>query len=107
MHEFQGDLLIGGARLRQLQVELEYETPEANSREWSLTGHLHLSPEQSLLLETDRAYRLQLADGRAGQVIFTRISPDENRQELLAAFLPKRQAPQVESPALLAACATA
>jgi hypothetical protein len=89
MHEFQGDLLIGGARLRHLYVELEQELPEANSREWSLTGHLRLSPEQSLFLETDRAYRLLLSDGRAGQVIFSRISPHENRQELLAAFLPK------------------
>jgi len=89
MHEFQGDLLIGGARLRQLRVELEEQLPEGNSREWSLTGCLRLSPEQSLFLETDRAYRLLLSDGRAGQVVFSRISPDENRQELLAAFLPK------------------
>lgn len=89
MHEFQGDLLVGGARLRQLWIELEEELPQANSREWSLTGRMRLSPEQSLFLETDRAYRLVLADGRAGQIVFSRMSPHENRRELLAAFLPK------------------
>ena len=104
MHQFQGDLLIGGARLRQLHVELEQELPEPNSREWHLSGCLRLSPEQSLFLETDRAYRLLLSDGRAGQVVFSRISPHENRQELLASFLPK---PSLNREMAASACSTA
>ena len=90
MHEAEGDLLVGGARIRHVHVELEEEQPQAGSAEWSLAGHLHLSAEQSQLLETDRSYRLQLADGRAGQVFFCRIAADGKPNELLADFLPKQ-----------------
>lgn len=90
MHEFQGDLLIGGERLKHVHGELEEEVPQPNCKEWQLAGHLHLSPEQSHLLETDRPYRLQLDDGRAGQVIVSRIAPDGKPNELLIDFLPKK-----------------
>lgn len=90
MHEFQGDLLIGGARIRRVHGELEAEVPQPHSREWSLAGHLHLTPDQSELLETDRPYRLQLDDGRAGQVVVSRIAADGKPDELLVDFQPKR-----------------
>ena len=74
MHEFQGDLLIGGERLKCVHGELEEEVPQAGSH----------------LLETDRPYRLQLDDGRAGQVFVSRIAPDGKPNELLVDFLPKK-----------------
>jgi hypothetical protein len=97
MHAFEGDLLVGGARIRHVHVELEAEQPQDGSGEWVLSGHLHLTPEQSQLVETDRPYRLQLADGRSGQVIVSRIAADGKPNELLADFLPKR-APSPAAP---------
>lgn len=90
MNEFQGDLLIGGERLKHVHGELEEEVPQPGCKEWILAGHLHLSPEQSQLLETDRPYRLQLDDGRAGQVVVSRIAADGKPDALLVDFLPKR-----------------
>jgi hypothetical protein len=89
MQALDGDLLVGGARIRHIHVELEAEQPQPNSREWVLAGHLHLSAEQSQLLETDRPYRLQLADGRCGQVIVSRIAADGKPNKLLADFQPR------------------
>ena len=92
MHESEGDLLIGGDRIKHVHVDLENEQPDPNSHDWALAGHLHLTPEQSQLVETDRPYRLQLADGRAGQVVVCRIANDGTPNELLADFQPKRSA---------------
>jgi hypothetical protein len=90
MQAFEGDLLVGGARIRQIHGELKDEQPQSGSSEWVLAGHMHLTAEQSQFVETDRPYRLQLADGRAGQVFFCRIAADGKPNELLADFLPKR-----------------
>ncbi len=90
MHEFQGDLLIGGQRLKCVHGELEQEQPLSDSKEWILAGHLHLTAEQSQLLETDRPYRLQLQDGRAGQVVVSRIAADGQPDEKLVDFQPKQ-----------------
>jgi hypothetical protein len=91
MHAAEGDLLIGGDRIKHVHVDLEAEQPQAGSHEWVLTGHLHLTVEQSRLVETNRPYRLLLADGRAGQVIVSRIAADSKPNELLADFLPKNK----------------
>lgn len=89
MHESHGDLLIGGERIKHVHCELEQEQPLCDSKEWSLAGHLHLTCEQSQLLETDRPYRLQLEDGRAGQVIVCRIAADGKPDESVVDFQPK------------------
>ena len=76
MHEFHGDLLIGGARLKSLHGELEAElpTPTAEkSHEWVLGGHLHLTPQEWESIGANRQYRLELDDGRAAQVVITRV----------------------------------
>ena len=89
MHDSHGDLLIGGARIKHVHCELEEEQPpQPGSREWSLAGHLHLTPEQSQLLETDRPYRLQLEDGRAAQVVVSRIAQNGKPDDLLVDFQP-------------------
>ena len=88
MHEVDGDLLIGGDRIKHVHVELEEELPQPGSRDWILAGHLHLSPEQSEQIQTDRPYRLQLDDGRAGQVVVSRISPNGQPHDQLVDFHP-------------------
>jgi hypothetical protein len=92
MHESHGDLLIGGQRIKHVHCELEEEQPLTDSKEWNLAGHLHLTSEQSKLLETDRPYRLQLEDGRAGQVVVSQIAEDDNPDDSVVAFLPKKAA---------------
>ncbi|MDX1948196.1 MAG: hypothetical protein SFU86_22590 [Pirellulaceae bacterium] len=87
MHEFHGDLLIGGIRLKQVHGQLETEDHPPGSHKWQLAGHLHLSPEQSALLETDRQYLLVLEDGRSGAVVLSRIAPEE-KDALLVDFEP-------------------
>jgi hypothetical protein len=89
VQEFYGDLLIGGMRLAQVRGELQDEQPQPNSREWLLAGCLHLQPEQVKLLELDRPYRLQLDDGRAGQVVVSQIDRPRD-DELVVAFQPKQ-----------------
>lgn len=92
MHEVDGDLLIGGERLRHVHVELEAEIPQPGSKDWILAGQLRLTPQQRELLQIDRPYRLQLEDGRAAQVVFCRIAADGQPDDLLADFrAPERQ----------------
>ena len=89
MREFNGDLLIGGMRLPQVHGELEEEQRQDGARDWSLSGRLRLASEQGELLELNRQYRLQLEDGRAGQVYICRIER-AHADELLAEFLPRK-----------------
>jgi len=92
MQALDGDLLIGGERLRHLPVELEAEIPQPGSKDWILAGHLRLTSEQRCLLTIDRPYRLQLSDGRAGQVVFCKIALDGQPDDCLADFhAPERQ----------------
>jgi hypothetical protein len=91
MHAVDGDLLIGGDRIKHVHVELEEELPQPGSRDWILAGHLHLSPEQSELIQTDRPYRLQLDDGRAGQVVVSRISANGQPHDQLVDFHPPQR----------------
>jgi hypothetical protein len=92
MHEVDGDLLLGGERLRHVHIELEAEIPQPGSKDWILAGHIHLTPEQSQQVQTDRSYRLQLDDGRGGPVVVCKIAPDGQPDDLLADFhAPDRQ----------------
>lgn len=92
MHQVDGDLLIGGERLRHVHIELEAEMPQPGSKDWILAGHIHLTPAQGELVQTDRPYRLQLDDGRAGQVVVCKIAMDGQPDDLLADFhAPDRQ----------------
>jgi hypothetical protein len=91
MHEFQADLLIGGMRLQHLHGELEQEDHRRGSKDWTLAGHLHLSPDHLQHLELNREYRIQLADGRAAQVVILRID-GQSSDEALADFAPSHPA---------------
>lgn len=90
MPGFHGELLIGGMTLHEVAGELAEEEPERDSHDWRLAGHLRLSPQHELLLQLDRDYLLQLADGRAGHVVITRLAPEPD--QLLAEFKPRAKA---------------
>lgn len=89
MHQFEGDLLIGGLRLQHLHGELQQENPadEDESGDWQLAGRLSLCPEEQGLLELNRRYRLQLEDGRAGCIVISRIEA-EAPDHVVAEFQP-------------------
>lgn len=87
MSGFEGDLLIGGMRLQNLQCELEEEWPEAQSDDWLLAGRLCLCADEQNLLELGRRYRLQLQDGRGAEVVISRIDSGES-DRIVAEFKP-------------------
>ena len=91
MREFHGELLIGGMRLKDVRGELEAETPSEESSDCLLRGQLHLPPEQVEQLQLNREYRIQLDDGRGGQVVLSRIVPERD-DEVLADFVPPERA---------------
>ena len=86
MHESHGELLIGGTRLHNVHVELEQQEPLDGHCDWMLSGELHITPEEAEELELERHYLLQLADGRAGPIVVTRVEPHNGA--LKAAFRP-------------------
>lgn len=85
MHEFSGELLIGGAKLKVLHGELEDELHPTDSKEWQFGGHLRLSPHEWETMQLNRQYRLELDDGRAGQVAITGIV-SRNIDEVVVEF---------------------
>lgn len=68
-----GDLLIGGAVLRHLELDLQGDEPQPGSADRVLSGRLSVSPAQTDLLQCGRRYRLHLEDGRAGCVVVSRL----------------------------------
>jgi hypothetical protein len=90
MQEFHGDLLIGGIRLKDVLGEIDGELPDGNATECSLSGDLHFRPEQLKQLELHREYRIELENGRAAQVVLSRIEAAFT-DEVLADFEPPRR----------------
>ena len=87
MQDIHGDLLIGGMRLKDVRCEVEKERPSDDSTDYEMSGHLHLPSEQLDLLQLNREYRIQLEDGRGGQVVLSRIAA-EREDDLLVDFVP-------------------
>ncbi len=88
MRDFEGSLLIGGLILKQLHVELIEDQPDGDASEWLLTGRLTLDPQEQELLQVGRRYRLQLPDGRAGQVLIANMN--RYGHSFVAEFHPQR-----------------
>jgi len=86
MHTFHGQLLIGGMTIKDLEGELREEAPQEDSGEWLLEGSVRVDAPAQAHLEINRTYRLQLDDGRAGQVIVRSLVPEADR--LVAEFCP-------------------
>ena len=70
MSEIHGRLLIGGMTLDDLCGVVELKD-DCDCSEWC--GHLLIDPQQNQHLEAGRRYRLELDDGRAGQVVVTTV----------------------------------
>ena len=85
MHEFHGDLLIGGFAIRSLHGELD-EAPDDTSSEWS--GHFEIEPSQKEVLEVGRQYLLMLDDGRNAEVVVTSVHNEPDQDALVCDFQP-------------------
>ncbi len=83
------DLLLGGARLKDIYCELDQESPKPGSHEWVLSGRIRLSRSQTEQLQADRTYRLQMADGRAGQVVLDCIPSIDESIDVVVPFKPQ------------------
>ncbi len=87
MHEFDGDLLLGGARLKHIHGELKTDQPLDGTEDHLLAGRLLVDPEQKAHLEVGRRYRLEIDGGPAGKVVVSRID-DHDQQEVILEFEP-------------------
>jgi hypothetical protein len=72
--------------LKHLHVELVEESRNGEA-DWLLSGRLTLDPQERDLLEAGRRYRLQLPDGRAGQVVIA--SMNRYGEHVVAEFHPQ------------------
>lgn len=84
----EGDLLIGGMTLRRLPCEIQNETHIESSRDWRFAGKLVIDVLHKPMLQLGRLYRLQLNDGRAGQVVLARLGADDSAH-CVAEFQPQ------------------
>ena len=87
MHEFDADLLLGGARLKHVHGELETDQPLDGTADHLLAGRLSVDPAQKGQLEVGRRYRLAIDDGPAGPVVVSRID-DHDQREVIIKFEP-------------------
>ena len=81
--QFYGDLLLGGARLQDIQGEL-HEVPNQDEDLW--TGRFRIEPCQGTLFELGRPYLLQLADGRSNRIRVSAVSADQLAAALVVEF---------------------
>jgi hypothetical protein len=83
MSEIHGRLLIGGMTLKDLCGVVELHD-ECSCSPWC--GHLLIDPAQNEHLETGRLYRLEMDDGRAGQIVVTRVDCAIGERKLRVIF---------------------
>jgi hypothetical protein len=87
-HRFRGTLSIGGMQLRDVCGELEEERRQTHSQEWRLSGRVSLKRSQLDFFQAGRTCRLELDDGRAGQVVLEHLAP--GLDALVARFRPRQ-----------------
>ncbi|HTI50373.1 MAG TPA: hypothetical protein VL475_05460 [Planctomycetaceae bacterium] len=83
MSEIHGRLLIGGMTLKDLYGAVELRT-DCASAEWC--GHLLVDPSQNEHLEAGRLYRLEMDDGRSGQIVISRVEYPVGQRKLRVLF---------------------
>jgi hypothetical protein len=88
MHEFEGNLLIGGAKLSHIHGELELEH-EDEDHDWDFAGRILLHRHECENLECERRYLLVLDDGRSGRVVLSRLEPTDD-EHMIAEFVSQK-----------------
>ena len=83
MAELRGNLLIGGNDAQKPLGQHE-RGGAVQGEHWG--GELFIDKDQRQFLETERPYRLELEDGRAGKIVITRFENVSGQQNLHAAF---------------------
>ena len=83
MERFHGTLLIGGMALDDLEGEIEGE-PDQAAGHWR--GRFPLDRTRIHCLQLGRPYRLETADGRAAQVVVSRMEVPVGHLRLLVEF---------------------
>lgn len=82
MADLRGNLLIGGMTLKNVSGRFKEEP--AQGENWG--GELLIDQDQARFLETERPYRLELEDGRAGKIVITRFQSMPSQQNLQVTF---------------------
>ncbi|MGH7201107.1 MAG: hypothetical protein ACREJB_10915 [Planctomycetaceae bacterium] len=85
MQRFHGALLIGGMALKDLDGEIE-TAPDADAPADGWCGRFALERTEVRCLQVGRPYRLELDDGRAAQVIVSRMNVPIGHLKLLIEF---------------------
>ncbi len=83
MAEIHGRLLIGGMTLKDLYGVVELKS-DCGCAEWC--GHLLVEPHFNEYLEPRRPYRLELQDGRSGQIAVTQVECPPGMRKLRVVF---------------------
>lgn len=83
MQTFQGNLLIGGMALNNVEGMLCDDASGIPSH-WS--GQLRIDPCQHEVLEIDRQYLLMLDDGRNREVVLTDIQVESEEEPVVCVF---------------------
>ena len=86
MDSVHGDLLIGGLAIREVDAEIDDldDGETCDSSDWH--GRVSVTPEQRWQLEKGRLYRLELDDGRAGQIVVCDMHIENHGRELVLEF---------------------
>lgn len=79
-HHFHGELLLGGARLRELDGKIE---GSSNDRDSGWSGEFRIDPASVYMVEIGRPYLLMLDDGRTGHVEVTKVTSVSKGQSIV------------------------
>ena len=85
MHKFHGDILLGGAALREVDGLLDEEQVDDSH----CSGRFEVDVNQESLVEIGRPYLLLLDDGRTAHVVVKEVEQDGDHATLIVRFGPK------------------
>ena len=91
MTDFHGDLLLGGARLRELDGDIAQDAIGADE---SWHGEFRISDDRLAFVELGRDYLLVLADGRGKHVVLTDVRPEGDNEHSVVRFSSPGRAPK-------------
>lgn len=83
MVNFQGDLLLGGVALRNLDGKL---SSSSNDGATVWTGQFEIGTQEKSFLEVGRPYLLLLNDGRSGRIVVTNWEESTSQDALNVHF---------------------